>query len=126
MSKFASVIAVSLFVLLLSVSVLPVQSSQQEQGQTAWIANSLKKIQKVKPGMTRADLLEVFTTEGGLSTALRRTYVYRECQYIKVDVEFEPVGRPARDAEGRVTLVEANEDVIKKISRPYLEWGVFD
>ena len=126
MSKFASVIAVSLFVLLLSVSVPPVQSSQQEQGQTAWIANSLKKMQKIKPGMTRADLLKVFTTEGGLSTSLNRTYVYRECQYIKVDVEFEPVGRPARDAEGRVTLVEANEDVIKKISRPYLAWSVFD
>ena len=60
-------------------------------------------------GMTRADLLKVFTTEGGLSTGLNRTYVYRECQYIKVDVDFEPVGRPARDAEGRVTLVEANE-----------------
>src|SRR6266478_419864 len=126
MSKFASVIAVSLFVLLLAVSLLPVQSSQQEQGQTAWIANSLKKMQKIKPGMTRADLLKVFTTEGGLSTSLNRTYVYRECQYIKVDVEFEPVGRPARDAEGRVTLVEANEDVIKKISRPYLAWSVFD
>ncbi len=126
MNKFASMIAVSLFALLLTVSVLPAQSSQQEQGQTAWIANSLKKMQKIKPGMTRADLLEVFTTEGGLSTRLRRTYVYRECQYIKVDVEFEPVGRPARDAEGRVTLVEANEDVIKKISRPYLEWGILD
>jgi len=83
-------------------------------------------MQKIKVGMTRADLLKVFTTEGGLSTGLNRTYVYRECPYIKVDVEFEPVGRPARDTDGRVTLVEANEDVIKNISKPYLAWMVTD
>ena len=45
-------------------------------------------------------LLNVFTTEEGLSTGLNRTYVYRECPYIRVNLEFEPVGRPARDAEG--------------------------
>jgi len=83
-------------------------------------------MQTVKVGMTRADLLKVFTTEGGLSSGLNRTYVYRQCPLIKVDVEFEPVGRPARDGEGRVTLIEANEDVIKKVSKPYLEWGVTD
>jgi hypothetical protein len=45
---------------------------------------------------------------------------------MKVDVEFEPVGRPARDGAGRVTLKEAEEDVIKKISKPYLDWSVID
>jgi hypothetical protein len=126
MSKIASMITASVFVLMLTISILPAQSSQKAQGQTEWIASSLKEMQKIKVGMTRADLLKVFTTEGGLSTSLNRTYVYRDCSYIKVDVEFEPVGRSARDTEGRVTLVEANEDVIKKISKPYLEWMVVD
>jgi hypothetical protein len=126
MSKIALLIATSLFMLSLTFSILPAQRSQKSQEPTEWIANSLKKIQRIKVGMTRADLLQVFTTEGGLSTGLNRTYVYRECLYIKVDVEFEPVGRPARDAEGRVTLVEANGDLIKKISKPYLEWSVMD
>ena len=123
MSKIASSISFSLFVLLLAVPTLPAQSSQRTQEQTEWAANTLKEIQKIKVGMTRADLLKVFTTEGGLSTPFNRTYVYKECPYLKVDVEFEPVGR--RDAEGRVTR-ETNEDVIKKISRPYLEWSVVD
>jgi hypothetical protein len=126
MSKAASMVTASLFVLVLTISILPAQSPQKSQGQTEWIADSLKEMQKIKVGMTRADLLKVFTTEGGLSTGLNRTYVYRECSYIKVDVEFEPVGRSARDSDGRVTLVEANEDVIKKISKPYLEWMVVD
>lgn len=31
----------------------------------------------MKAGVTCADLLKVFTTEGGLSTGLTRTYIYR-------------------------------------------------
>ena len=118
--------AASLLGLVLAVSALSVQGPPKSQAQTDWIAHSLKEMQTVKVNMTRADLLKIFTAEGGISTGLNRTYVYRKCQLIKVDVEFEPVGRPARDAEGRVTLVEANEDVIKKVSKPYLEWGVTD
>ena len=76
--------------------------------------------------MTRADLLKVFTLEGGISTGLQRTFVYRECPLIKVYVEFEPVGRSARDAQGRVTLIESKEDTIKTISKPYLDELIID
>ncbi len=70
--------------------------------------------------MTRERLLTVFTTEGGLSTGLRRTFVSRDCPYFKVDVEFEAVGRPGYDKDGRVTLVEDARDVIVRISNPNL------
>ena len=98
----------------------------QQEDHTAWVARSLTRMETVKTGMTRADLLKVFTTEGGLSTGLRRTYVYRECPLFKVDVEFTPVGRAARDREGRVTLTEDGRDVIKAISKPYLAQVVLD
>jgi hypothetical protein len=94
-----------------------------EKDHTAWVADSLKRMQTIKPGMTRADLLKVFTTEGGLSTGLQRTFVSRDCPYFKVDVEFEAVGRPSRDANGRVTLIEGSQDIIVKISRPYLQFS---
>jgi hypothetical protein len=51
---------------------------------------------------------------------------YRDCSYFKIDVEFQAVGRPDRDENGRVTLVEGNEDIILKVSRPYLQFGVMD
>src|SRR5207245_3207432 len=70
------------------------------------VTYALEKIETIKPGMTREDLLSVFTTEGGLSTGLHRTFVSRDCHYFKVDVEFEAVGRPNRDEEGRTTLDE--------------------
>jgi hypothetical protein len=126
MSKFALIIATPLLVLGLSASFLASQIPRRSQEQTEWVAQSLKEIKTIKVGMTRADLLKVFTTEGGLSTGLNRTYVFRGCHLIKVDVEFDPVGRSARDLEGRVTLVEADEDVIKRISKPYLDWSVVD
>ncbi|HEV1994615.1 MAG TPA: hypothetical protein VGR03_09810 [Candidatus Acidoferrum sp.] len=96
------------------------------QEHRAWVVQALQKMQTIQPGMTRKDLLEVFTTEGGLSTGLQRTYVSRECPYFKVDVKFEAVGRPNRDEEGRVTLVEDNRDVIVKVSRPYLQFSTMD
>ncbi len=102
------------------------QVSPEAREHTEWIAEGLREMNTIEVGMTRAELLHVFITEGGLSTGLMRTYVYRKCPYIKVDVEFEPVGRPAHDAEGRVTLVESDEDLITQMSKPYLAWVVVD
>jgi hypothetical protein len=97
-----------------------------QQEHREWVAQALQKMQTIQPGMTRKDLLEVFTTEGGLSTGLWRTYVSQECPYFKVDVEFDAVGRPNRDQEGRVTLIEDGRDVIVKISSPYLRFSTMD
>jgi hypothetical protein len=99
---------------------------QSPQGHVAWVVQALMRMQTIKPGMTREALLAVFTTEGGISTGLRRTFVSRDCPYFKVDVEFQAVGRPNRDGDGRVTLVEASQDIILRISRPYLQFSVLD
>jgi hypothetical protein len=102
------------------------QADQKASSQhhVAWVAQVLKSMQTIKPGMTRSDLLKVFTTEGGLSTGLHRAFVSRDCPYFKVDVDFNAVGRPNRDVEGRVTLTEGSQDTIMTISRPYLEFSV--
>jgi len=101
-------------------------TSQCSQSHVDWVTKVLERMQTIKPGSTRKALLAVFTTEGGLSTGLRRTFVSQDCPYFKVDVEFKAVGRPDRDENGRVTLVEANEDIILKVSTPYLQFSVMD
>lgn len=83
-------------------------------------------MQTIQAGSTRKTLLTVFTTEGGLSTGLRRTFVSQDCPYFKVDVEFGAAGRPDRDEDGRVTLVEADEDIILNVSTPYLQFSITD
>jgi hypothetical protein len=99
---------------------------ESSQAHVAWVAEVLKRMQTIKPGMTRKLLLRVFTTEGGLSTGLQRTFVSRDCPYFKIDVEFQAVGRSNRDENGRVTLVEGDEDIILKASTPYLQFSVMD
>lgn len=104
-------------------------SADQEQPCQAhldWFTGVLNRMATVKPGSTRKALLEVFTSEGGLSTGLQRTYISRDCPNFKVDVEFDAVGRPNRDGEGRVTLVEDDRDIIVKISPPYLGNSIKD
>jgi len=98
----------------------------QFQAHVAWVAEVLKRMETIQPGMTRQTLLTVFTTEGGESTGLQRTFVSRDCPYFKIDVEFQAVGRPNRDENGRVTLVEDNEDIILKVSSPYLQFSIMD
>jgi hypothetical protein len=102
------------------------QTESSNQDHLAWVARSLKRMETVQPGMTRSDLLKVFRTEGGISQALHRTFVSRDCPYFKVDVEFAAVGRPNRDVSGRETMVEGSRDTIVKISRPYLQFPIGD
>ncbi len=83
---------------------------------TKWIDNALRSMEAVKVGMTRSELLKVFTTEGGISTTSQRTYVYQQCPYIKVDVKFAAASREE----------ELPTDKILQISRPYLAWSIMD
>jgi hypothetical protein len=79
----------------------------------------------IHSGMSRDQLMRVFTTEGGLSTALSRTFVSRDCPFFKVDVKF----RRALDHESNSnskSLQELNSDVIASISQPYLQFSVMD
>jgi hypothetical protein len=94
--------------------------SQIDWEHTKWVDSVLRWIIDVKEGMTRKDLLRVFTIEGGLSNRHQRTYVLKQCPYIKVDVEFSPVG----DAQN--LIAESPDDKIIKISRPYLQYSTMD
>lgn len=113
----------SVFLCILFFSAIAQSESQERIAQaqidsehTQWIAAALKAIQTIKVGMTRRDLMELFTVEGGLSMTSQRTYVYQRCPYIKVDVKFAAFSREE----------ERPFDKIIEISRPYLGWSIMD
>src|SRR5574337_1790797 len=93
------------------------------QAHSMWVSKALIQMEMIKPGKTRAGLLNVFRTEGGVSTGLHRIYVSRQCPYFKVDVDFEAVGRSSQAADGGVALHEDDRDIITGISRPYLQFS---
>lgn len=99
---------------------------QASSDRVAWVAGSLERMLKIKPGMSRYQLLHVFTTEGGLFTAFERTFVSRDCPYFKIDVTFHRATGPNSETRGKDALRELDNDVIASISRPYLEFSVSD
>jgi hypothetical protein len=121
MRKVSLILVTVLIAVVCIVSLKSIAQSQDPQNHTEWVAKSLKEMQTIKVGMTRGDLLEVFREEGGISNRKWRQYAYRECPYIKVAVEFEPVGETVGHE-----FTQDPKDKIVKISKPFLEWGIID
>jgi hypothetical protein len=114
MKSIMLVIASIFLVAFLSLA-LQAQRNDDTAAHVQWVENALKDIQTIKVGMTRRDLLQVFTTEGGLSSPRSRQYVYKKCPYFKVHVDFELSGNKA---------VESPDDKIINISKPYIERSI--
>jgi hypothetical protein len=98
----------------------PLRPAEVDREHAEWIESVMRSTSTIKPGDARKDLLQVFTEEGGLSTRTHRTYVYKHCPNIKVDVDFVAVGN---ENDGST---EMPEDKITTISRPYLAYSTMD
>lgn len=90
------------------------EEKDKVQETETWLRIQLEKIEKLQAGQTRADLLKLFASQG-LFGREKATFVYQDCPLIKVDVEFEIAG------EKQAPQDEWKKDVIKKISKPYLD-----
>jgi hypothetical protein len=90
---------------------------QLDEEHARWIQQVMHSIETIKPGMGRGEILLVFTEDGGLSTRSQQRYTYKHCPYIKVDVEFSPIDHGTK---------ESPDDKIVKVSRPYLQYPIFD
>ena len=106
--------------ILVTTSIASAQQSVVDQKQMEWIDGVLRRVATIKPEMLRKDLSRVFTTEGGISTRTQRTYVYRQCPYIKVTVDFEPTTNPSTDFDQRPN------DRIIRISQPFIQYSIMD
>jgi len=114
----------SLFLATLTLAFLGAPSragDEPDKNLTKQISDILTECQKITPGTTRAELMKLFTTEGGGASPWRRIFVHRRCHFIKVEIEFtlsDP--KNPKQEDGLPT------DTVSKISKPYLEWTVLD
>lgn len=92
----------------------------------AWVEECLKRMLTIQPGMTRNQLVEVFTTEGGLSNAKQRTFVSRDCAYFKITAEFRRADESSPEGKQTDWLQELEDDVITRVSGPYLQFSIMD
>ena len=95
-------------------------SAELTQQRMQWIGKVLHDIEQIRPGMKRKDLLTVFTTEGGISTRSQRTYVYKNCPYVKVTVHFKAL------EDEFSTLNEDPDDIVDSLSQPFLALSTTD
>ena len=95
------------------------QEQQIDASLTCEIDTVIRIADALHPGMTRADVLKNFQTEGGLSARSWNHYFYKRCPYIKVDVTF--VVAPGQDQ-----FKEAATDKIATVSKPYLQFSIMD
>jgi hypothetical protein len=80
----------------------------------------------IKPGMTRNQLMQIFSTEGGISTAKQRTFVSRDCPFFKVNVKFRRTADSGVSGSQSEWLEERDDDVITDISGPFLQFSIMD
>jgi hypothetical protein len=95
------------------------QQTQTDATLSHEIAMVIRLVDLLHPGMTRADVLKNFTTEGGISGRSWSHYVYKKCPLIKIDVTFV-----VRAGENH--LNEAATDKIATVSKPYLQFSIYD
>jgi hypothetical protein len=89
--------------------------SQVDSALTREIEAVIRIVDTLRPGMTRADVLKNFETEGGISARQWNHYVYKKCSFIKVDITF--VVAPGEDQ---------TKELRQTISKPYLEFSIMD
>jgi len=103
---------------------------QTDRNHDQWLQQRYVEATSIKEGMTRADLLKVFTMDGGLQLLLPTRYVLKNSNLIKVDVEFDvPLGsrivpedtRFGRSESEGFQFVSNDMLRIKRISKPYIE-----
>lgn len=75
---------------------------------------ALRDAGKIKPGMKRADLAELFAPEAGPDFLVETLYSWKRCRYIKIRVSFillDPTGHK-----------ESPSDIVKVVSGPHIQY----
>ncbi len=119
-SRIVSLLLAALISTSVALGQSPAKLPVVDPGLTRSMDQVLKEVSSIQPGMSRGELLRVFTGERGLYTRDGQQFVYRRCPSIKVIVNFHKPDDA--DVEwGNAPEEEWTGDVILSISKPFLE-----
>jgi hypothetical protein len=80
---------------------------------------ALKATKDIRIGMTRRQVESHFRLDGGAQVRDNTRYVYRDCAYIQVDINFK-IAAPVNSPDA------SPGDVVTKVSEPYLAYPTID
>ncbi len=111
-------ILVSMFIISGIIFLFNFPTTSNGQSQTSsckCVTDALADIGKIKVAMKRKDLDKMFSVDGGISRVNPGRFVYKKCDFIKVEVKFKFID------ENNKFPKQNSEDKIIEISKPYLE-----
>jgi hypothetical protein len=106
-----------LFILAFLILVVPLLRAKERSGSKGdciAIQHALRDVANLKVGSSRREVEKAFARAGGINFRNQTRYVYPECEFIGIEVEF--------DADKAVNNDFSPSDTATKISRPYLEF----
>ena len=97
-------------------SVTPPLPAQSRPGCSACgeIAQALEDFLHLKAGMTRRDAERYFALDGGMNWRGQTRYVYKKCDFVKVEITFEEDPSVQNDF--------SQKDKITRLSKLFLEF----
>jgi len=110
-------VVITIFVVLSSFQ-MHAQRAPERSACCSIVEQALASVDNIKPGMTRADIEKNFVMDGGLDFGLTSIYTYKECPLIKIRVDFS-TGTPGGGSD-------SPKDIVKSVSKPYLEYPTKD
>jgi len=88
----------------------------------AWVQQCLTDFKSIKTGMTRVEVETKLRIDGGLQGVSPVRYIHPDCDYFKIDVEFDF----KRNEKNQNRAILSPEDRVTIVSRPYIDFPVFD
>jgi hypothetical protein len=89
--------------------------NQNESAEYKMVQGALEAANAIKVGMTRREVEEHWSEDGGLQFPDVTRYTYEKCVYIRVDVKFK--GKESTDA-----AEFSPADTVSEVSAPYLAY----
>jgi hypothetical protein len=84
----------------------------------AVVLQALKDMEHIDVGVTREVVEKYFKPDGGMQFPSNTRYIYRKCDYIKVDIDYRANGSGESDF--------SPDDTVIKISKLYLGYPAMD
>lgn len=90
-------------------------ANQGDSAECKMVKGALEAADAIKVGMTRREVTEHWSEDGGLQFRRGTRYIYEKCEYIRVDVKFK-LAEPTDAIQG------SPDDTVSEVSRPYLAY----
>ena len=122
-AKYRTSYAVSFFLVISAFSfTLPARAYQSnvESQCCSMVTQALEAANRIKKGMSRAEIEKEFNKDGGIDFGSSTIYTFKLCSLIKIRVEF------VQNKDDAASANDHQKDLVQSVSKPYIEYPMRD